>query len=128
MKKILLLILFMLFPVAIFAANPFDGKPVYQFATFDDGTANSLDSVDGATLTGHETAFVRYDVGNYYTTTMYELIPDSGLAQDGINHIPPANNPGTKRWEIIQFPFCFGTVEPENDLSGALLWIDTSIQ
>jgi len=61
------------------------------------GEATKLDSIDGATLTDNDAAFVNVSNVQY----IYRLDADSGAAESSPNIIAPATNPGDKRW-ILQ--------------------------
>lgn len=61
------------------------------------GEATKLDSIDGATLTDNDAAFVNVANVQY----IYRLDADSGAAESSPNIIAPDTNPGTKRW-ILQ--------------------------
>jgi hypothetical protein len=61
------------------------------------GEATKLDSIDGATLTDNDAAFVNVSNVQY----IYRLDADSGAAESSPNIIAPDTNPGTKRW-ILQ--------------------------
>jgi len=58
------------------------------------GEATKLDSIDGATLTDNDVAFVNVANVQY----IYRLDADSGAAESSPNIIAPDTNPGTKRW------------------------------
>jgi len=61
------------------------------------GEATKLDSIDGATLTDNDAAFVNVANVQY----IYRLDADSGAAESSPNIIAPDTNPGDKRW-ILQ--------------------------
>ena len=61
------------------------------------GEATKLDSIDGATLTDNDAAFVNVSNVQY----IYRLDADSGAAESSPNIIAPDTNAGTKRW-ILQ--------------------------
>jgi len=61
------------------------------------GEATKLDSIDGATLTDNDAAFVNVSNVQY----IYRLDADSGAAESSPSVISPATNAGTKRW-ILQ--------------------------
>jgi hypothetical protein len=61
------------------------------------GEATKLDSIDGATLTDNDAAFVNVSNVQY----IYRLDADSGAAESSPDIIAPVTNPGDKRW-ILQ--------------------------
>jgi len=125
MKKLIILCL-LLFATHGYAADP---KQIYYHPTdFTGGTAGvDLDAIDGATLVDGAIAYViKYIDANYTVTAIYRLDADSGAAEAGIRNIAPDTNAGDKRWILVQPPYCFGTVEPTDDLGGELLWVDTN--
>lgn len=106
--------------------NPHDNRAHYTFGLATGGTDNALDSVDGANLSGGETATIYY---NYDTTKYvsweYVLDADSGQTESGLNFIAPDTNAGTKRWVLTRPPIVASPTEPTG-LPDGVIWIDTS--
>jgi len=72
--------------------------PFRVFTATDGGAAGALDSVDGNLLTDLDAAIV-VTVDKIY---FYSLDDDSAAPEDIPDVIAPDNNPGNKRWILLQ--------------------------
>lgn len=109
------------------ATNPHDNRAHYTFSLPSGGTDNALDSVDGALLSGGETATINYNYGTiYFVSFDYVCDADSNQTESGLNFIAPDTNAGTKRWVLSDPPIVVGPTEPTG-LPDGVTWIDTSV-
>jgi len=126
MKRLFFVFILLCLATPSFAVNPHVAKPHYTFGLFTGGTDNALDSVDGAALSGGETAWVIYEYGtDNYVKAEYVLDADSSVSESGIYIIAPDSNAGTKRWKISAPPVVASDTEPSGVPDG-VIWIDTS--
>ena len=72
--------------------------PLRVFTAYDGGAAGALDSVDGNLLSDLDAAIVVTADKVYF----YSLDADSAAGESPPDIIAPDNNPGDKRWILLQ--------------------------
>jgi len=126
MKRLIIIFCLLLLATIAWAANPHDNREHYTFGTATGGTDNALDSVDGANLSGGETATIYYNFGTVnYVSWDYVMDADSAQTESGLDFVAPDSNAGDKRWVITKPPIVARDTEPTG-LPDGVIWIDTS--
>jgi len=75
-------------------------KTIYYKTALTGGTADALDSIDGALLAHDDVAFVLVAATN--TSYVYRLDSGSGALEASPDVIAPDLNAGTKRWILCR--------------------------